>query len=90
MIVGLGRTGYSCARYFRRKEIAFSIMDDASKPPFLEAVRKEMPDIQFDRINSPDLLQADEIVLSPGVPLSHEAIRVAKEAGIHITGDFRP
>ena len=88
VIVGLGKTGYSCASYFRRRSIPFAVMDADSNPAMLESLRREMPEVQFSAIDSSGLLAAEEIVLSPGVPLQSKAIKEAVAGGVPVTGDI--
>jgi UDP-N-acetylmuramoylalanine--D-glutamate ligase len=90
VIVGLGKTGYSCARHFRTKRIPFEVVDSSSNPPFLQKLKKEMPDIRFSSGTGwdfdPQVVQ--ELVVSPGVPLQIEEIVSARRKGIAITGDI--
>ena len=88
MIVGLGKTGYACARYFERRGVAFSVMDDAENPALLQSLRDQIPDVRFGPIDADALLQAEEIVLSPGVPLDRSEISAARAQGIPVTGDI--
>jgi UDP-N-acetylmuramoylalanine--D-glutamate ligase len=88
VIVGLGKTGYSCARYLRREGVAFIVMDDADKPRFLDQLLEDMPDVSFSKLESGKLLQAEEILLSPGVPLQSKKIVAAVRQGVPVTGDI--
>ena len=45
VVVGLGATGLSCARYFYRRGEAFSVIDTRAEAPGLADFRKEMPDV---------------------------------------------
>jgi len=90
IIVGLGRTGYACARYFRAHDMSFEIVDQNDQPEFMQQVVEEMPDIRITtgegwRI---DTRKATDIVISPGVPVSNKEIVRARSAGIPISGDI--
>lgn len=87
MIVGLGETGLSCARFFNRRGIPFSVMDRESSPRHLEALRALAPDVAFSTIDADELMAAEEIVVSPGVPLSTPEIRRAVQSDVPVTGD---
>ena len=87
MIVGLGKTGLSCARYFQRHGIAFAVMDSEPFPAALPELQALAPDAQFMVTDEEALLEADEIVLSPGVPRENPEIRQALDAGVPVTGD---
>ncbi|MEO2176587.1 MAG: UDP-N-acetylmuramoyl-L-alanine--D-glutamate ligase [bacterium] len=88
VIVGLGKTGFSCARYLTGEGIAFSVMDDANQPPYLAQLREEMPDVSYSTLDSGKLMQAEEIIISPGVPLQTEKIQRAIVQGVPVTGDI--
>ncbi len=88
MIVGLGKTGYSCAMYLTRKGIPFSIVDQAEHPYLLAKLKEELPEVHFSKMDLERLVKAEEIILSPGVPLQSEAIQTAAKNGARITGDI--
>jgi len=88
MIVGLGKTGLSCARYFTRAGVPFSVMDANPVPAGLPDLRQLDPDTEVLPFSVDALLEADEIVLSPGVPLSTPEIQAARSAGVPVTGDI--
>jgi UDP-N-acetylmuramoylalanine--D-glutamate ligase len=87
IIVGLGRTGYACARYFRANDMSFEIVDQNNHPEFMQQVVEEMPEIRITtgkgwRI---DTRKVTDIVISPGVPVSNADIVRAKSAGIPVS-----
>ena len=58
LVVGLGRTGLSCARFLRGRGVAVTVVDSRQEPPGLEGARREMPDLRlfvggFDATSSP-------------------------------------
>lgn len=89
VIVGLGQTGVSCARFLARRGVDFRVVDSRTAPPALEALGKELPHVPvqlgaFD----PRLLQtASELIVSPGVSLRDPAIAEAALAGVPVAGD---
>jgi len=89
IIVGMGVTGLSCARYFRTLGESFSIVDSRENPPGLEAFKAEFPSIDpvVGEFSLDQFLDAAELVVSPGVSLQTPAIKAAIEAGVTITGD---
>ena len=87
-IVGLGKTGYSCAKYLHRKGTLFTVLDDAAEPAYLEKLKNEMPGVAFEITNSETLDQAEEIIISPGVPLASKKIQPALAKGVAIPGDI--
>lgn len=89
IIVGLGKTGYSVATHLRSRGLSFSIVDSGT-PAMLERLREEMPEIMLTagEMSVESLLQASELIISPGVPRTHPAIRAAIDEGIPVIGDI--
>lgn len=90
IIIGLGQTGLSCARYFKRRGQAFAVCDTREAPESAAAFQAEFPDIQL-RLGELDpdwLCSAHELVISPGVDKRHPAICRAVEAGVPLIGDI--
>lgn len=90
VVIGLGKTGLSCARHLQRLGRRFAVVDTRPAPPGLEELRALAPDVEVHcgELDGAYLAQADELVLSPGVAQSHPAIRQAVAAGVHLTGDI--
>lgn len=88
MIVGLGKTGLSCARHFSRCGIPFDVADSQPSADALDALRQIAPDAGVGDITAARLETASEIVLSPGVPRRHKAVQSAVARGIPVTGDI--
>ena len=79
VIIGLGATGLSCACYFNRLQVRFTLMDSRLKPPQLAEFRKEFPNvaIHLGPFN-PSLFQAaSELIVSPGVDLNNAELSLA-------------
>ncbi len=90
VIVGLGITGLSVARYLARHHRPFIVVDSRDEPPMLQTFRAEFPGVPV-HLGSLDFLQwreATEIILSPGVARSTPAIAQALESGIPVVGDI--
>ncbi|MEX2130988.1 MAG: UDP-N-acetylmuramoyl-L-alanine--D-glutamate ligase [Pseudohongiellaceae bacterium] len=90
LIVGLGKTGLSCARYFASLGIPFNVTDSRVDPPGLRELLGEFPDLkpELGGFNEESFLAAGELVLSPGVSLKTPAVARAMAAGIPVTGDI--
>lgn len=90
MIIGLGKTGYSCARYFNSQDILFEIADQDRAPLLLSKFKEELSGVKVvtGKLDQKMLLQADEMVVSPGVPLTTEEIKKAVDSGVSVTGDI--
>ncbi len=90
VIVGLGDTGYSCARYFMRRELEFRVVDSRARPPRLADLENLKPDLEVELgdFRGDRLLDARELVVSPGIDLRTPALTAAVEAGVPVTGDI--
>jgi UDP-N-acetylmuramoylalanine--D-glutamate ligase len=89
LVVGLGKTGMSCARFLARSGAAVAVTDTRVEPPGLDAIRRELPDVAlflggFDRSA---FAAAELVVVSPGVSVEEPAIREARARGVPVLGD---
>lgn len=89
LIVGLGETGLSCARYLAAQGMQLAITDSRQQPPALERVREQLPDVALflGGFDSSVFANADMLVVSPGVPVATREIQQAMAAGRHVLGD---
>ena len=90
LIVGLGATGLSLARFLARQGEPFEVVDSREDPPGLDALRAEWPRTRvalgaFDRRR---FLRARRLVVSPGVPVNDPAVAAAVAAGAECVGDI--
>jgi UDP-N-acetylmuramoylalanine--D-glutamate ligase len=71
VVVGLGATGLSCARYFYQRGLPFTVVDTRAQPPALDELRCEMPDVECFVGNYPSevISSATELVVSPGISM---------------------
>jgi UDP-N-acetylmuramoylalanine--D-glutamate ligase len=89
LIVGLGKTGLSCARHLHARGEQIAITDTRETPPCLRALREELPDValMLGGLQSSAFAAAERIVLSPGVPVSTPLVRAAIDHGVPVLGD---
>jgi len=90
LIVGLGKTGLSCARYLAAQGESFVVTDTRSKPPGLDELISEYPDtsVHVGGFREDDFSAASRIVLSPGVSLRDEYVASAVSRGAEVLGDI--
>ncbi len=90
LIVGLGATGLSCARFFDRAGEPFEIADNRSDPPGLAAFQARWPDVRISlgAFDGRRFARARRIVMSPGVSPHEPAIAAAAQAGVECIGDI--
>lgn len=90
LIVGLGATGLSVARHLIRQGMQVAVVDSRAEPPGLEQLQREYSDVAVFLGGFDDALfdQADQVVVSPGVPLSTPQLVRARERGVPVVGDI--
>ncbi|MEF8833613.1 MAG: Mur ligase family protein, partial [Halofilum sp. (in: g-proteobacteria)] len=90
LIVGLGATGLSCARFFDRAGEPFEVVDNRTDPPGLAAFRQRWPDVRISLgpFDQRRFTRARRIVMSPGVSPHEPAIATAAQAGVECIGDI--
>jgi len=90
LVVGLGRTGLSCARFLAARGVEIAVTDSRAAPPGLEALREALPDaaVFLGDFDAAAFAQADTIVLSPGVSRREPLVRAAEARGAEIIGDI--
>ncbi len=90
IVVGLGKTGLSCARHLARRGLPFAVVDSREQPPGLDAFRAEFPEVflELGPLRAETLSQCDELVVSPGMALATPAIAEALASGVRAVGDI--
>jgi UDP-N-acetylmuramoylalanine--D-glutamate ligase len=90
VILGLGPTGLSVARYLYARGEVFAVADTRQSPPCLEAMQREMPDVPVFAGTIPQqiLLTAGELIVSPGIALDDPLVAAATAAGVPVAGDI--
>lgn len=92
LIVGLGRTGVSLAKFLTKHEAQVTVTDHKSKPE-LSSQLEQLDDYQNIKFelgsHSPKtFLSQDLVILSPGVAPHLKIFEYARQQGIKITGEF--
>ena len=91
LIVGLGLTGLSCARFCQSRGYKFSLCDTRTELPTIDSIRGEFPGVEI-ALGLPDvetLSQYDELVVSPGINVNTPVFIAAAERGVTISGDVQ-
>lgn len=89
VVLGLGSTGLSCARFLHARGHRVLILDSRLDPPEISALRASLPQVEvklgaFDLAN---LHGAEQLIVSPGVDLNETIVQQALDAGIPVLGD---
>ncbi len=90
LVLGLGRTGLSCARYLSRKGLEVRVADTRSRPPGADALRSAVPQAEL-RTGAFDAALLDgvaQVVISPGLSLREPVAREAASRGLPVVGDI--
>ena len=89
LIVGLGKTGLSCARFLAARGMPAAVTDTRERPPCLDQLREEFPDtaLFLGGFDPAAFAAADRLVVSPGVAVSEPLIQAAAARGIPVVGD---
>ncbi|HSW69252.1 MAG TPA: UDP-N-acetylmuramoyl-L-alanine--D-glutamate ligase [Gammaproteobacteria bacterium] len=89
VIVGLGSSGYSAARYLAKQNVPVAITDSRQNPPNLTEFQTAFPDIpvSLGKLDKTLLAEAAKIVISPGVSLKEPVIANQLSRGTPIVGD---
>lgn len=90
IIVGLGKTGLSCARFLVNRGLSVTVVDSRTAPPGLAALQAQIPEvpIQLGNFENALMQKAKQLVVSPGVAISEPAIQAAQAMGIPVLGDI--
>lgn len=90
VIIGLGKTGLSCARFLHQKNIPFVVTDSRAHPEGLDELLAFAPDvhIQTGQFSKSLIDSATHLVASPGVSLREPVFKDAISKGIPVIGDI--
>ena len=90
VIVGLGETGLSVAKFLASRNQKFKVIDSRLNPPALSELKRILPEVETEvgELKLKTLLGASELVISPGLSLKTPVIAEAAEQGVAITGDI--
>lgn len=90
LIVGLGKTGLSCARFLAGHGMEVAVTDSRERPPGLKELRHSLPDtaVFLGGFSEEALRQADQLVVSPGVAVATPFVAKARARGLPVFGDI--
>lgn len=90
LIIGLGRTGLSCASFLARQGVPFMVMDDRKQPPELTSLREQFPDTELflGGFDTRVMETCSQIIISPGISLYDPEIEKIINSGIPVIGDI--
>ncbi len=90
LILGLGETGLSLARYLHAQGARLRVADSRNEPPGIATLRSEMPqaELHCGVFDDSLLKDIDRIAISPGVPMFEPFVQRAVAHGIPVEGDI--
>ncbi|MBK6618791.1 MAG: UDP-N-acetylmuramoyl-L-alanine--D-glutamate ligase [Nitrosomonas sp.] len=90
LILGMGNTGLSVAKWLSRHGATLSAADTRPSPPNLALFHQILPaeNIFCGPFQAGLFSQTDLIVISPGIPLGEPLIAAAAQRGISVVGDI--
>ena len=88
--MGLGKSGYSCARYLHRIGYAIEVTDTRAQPPMLDLLKADHADISFvpGSVSLHRLQAFDLVVTSPGLSIREGVIADYINEGGRVVGDI--
>jgi UDP-N-acetylmuramoylalanine--D-glutamate ligase len=90
LVVGLGKTGLSVARFLSQRGVPVAIVDSREHPPALESLRSELPaDVALflGGFKAEAFERAERVIVSPGVTVKEPLILAAAARGVPVIGD---
>jgi UDP-N-acetylmuramoylalanine--D-glutamate ligase len=90
LVVGLGKTGLSCARYLSGLGHKLHVVDTRENPPGLAHLKKEVPaaTMALGEILESQLDNVDQLVVSPGLPMDMPLLQAARAKQIPVLSDI--
>ena len=90
LVVGLGLSGYSSARFLLRRGYRCRLQDTRDLPPNLISLREEFDTVEFEAgpLHDEMTAWADVLVVSPGVSVRQKMIQQAADSGKTVLGDI--
>lgn len=88
LVVGLGATGLSIARYLRRSDIDALFFDSREAPPGMDELDKVWPDAEVLLGDVKLPAGVARIIASPGVPETHPMLQSARTQQLEVVSDI--
>ncbi len=89
VVVGLGQSGLSAARYLTEQGYQVAVTDGQSAPVLADKLPTAIKVRQFGAIDAELLQQAARIIISPGISLETQAVAAARQANIPVVSDIQ-
>jgi UDP-N-acetylmuramoylalanine--D-glutamate ligase len=91
LVLGLGETGLSMARFVARRGASrVRVADSRARPPGADELTREVPSAEhrFGAFEHATFQGIDLVAISPGVPLAEPTVQAAIARGVPVVGDI--
>ncbi|NIA26993.1 MAG: UDP-N-acetylmuramoyl-L-alanine--D-glutamate ligase [Desulfobulbaceae bacterium] len=88
LVLGLGVTGLSIARYLRRNDRDATFIDSRDEPPGIEELSDVWPDADIILGKATLPRGVNRIIVSPGIADSHELLKKARKKKLEVVSDI--
>jgi UDP-N-acetylmuramoylalanine--D-glutamate ligase len=90
LVVGLGLSGFSAARYLLQHGYDCRVIDDREQPPYAQKLKQQFPlaEIMLGDLNEELLNTVDCLVVSPGLSIRTASMKKVAESGKRLIGDI--
>jgi UDP-N-acetylmuramoylalanine--D-glutamate ligase len=90
LVLGLGDTGLSMARFLSRRGASVRVADTRDEPPRMAALGEKVPqaELVLGAYREESFAGIDLVAISPGVPLATPQVRAAAARGVPVVGDI--
>ena len=88
LVVGLGVTGLSIARYLKRNDANAIFYDSREEPPGLEELEEMFPEAELQLGKDKLPKNVARVIASPGIPDSHPVLKKARKKKLEVVSDI--
>lgn len=90
LVLGMGITGVSCARYLSRRGLSAMFADTRAAPTGIIDIRRAMPEADISTGAMPADIPAgvSRLIISPGLSLETPLIQKAQQQGVEVLSDI--
>jgi UDP-N-acetylmuramoylalanine--D-glutamate ligase len=90
LVLGLGVSGLSMARWLSHRGARVRVADTRRQPPYAAQLQREMPGtlVETGAFRPDSFESVDLIAISPGVPMTEPLVEAAAQRGVPVVGDI--
>ena len=90
LVLGMGATGASCARYLARRGVSAMFVDTRGEPTGTIDIRRAMPEANVQTGSVPTEIPegVSRLIVSPGLPMETPLIQLALQQGVEVLSDI--